>query len=387
MRASIKSQISPPVQQKAYEFSPQQVKTPNKAVDSTVEEKTNFKDLILNSNAAIKEEREAKKSGDYSNLSEEEFLKRLQEDSKPKRTPKNNLDKNDFLKLFVTQLQHQDPLNPDDGAAMASKLAQFNSLEQAMNTNTKLTKLIEAQGSSESHQLINYIGKEVSIEGGHLKIAGGQVSKPNFNLDQDAAGISLVVRDRNGIAVSETELGSMQRGTHQLNWDGKNQEGKQIPNGVYRFYLKARTLNDEMMDLPLSTTTKITGVDLQDKGKLLYTEFGKKPFSGLTSIGDRDYKKQIKQPQVIPPGAQLPTNASATTGKITPNKKPAGTTETPTETQGGAVQSAKKPQAIPQRTAPIMPASAAAPNLPQNQLGKPKIPQQAAVGQGVRRMP
>ncbi len=300
MRASIKNQIAPPVSQPGFDFSPQKSVDKTKKTMQNKDSRTSFKDLITNSNSAIREEREAKKTGDYSNLSEEEFLERLQKDSQPKRTPKNTLDKNDFLKLFVAQLQHQDPLNPDDGAEMASKLAQFNSLEQAMNTNTNLDKLLKAQNSAQSHALVNYIGKEVEIEGGHIKMKNGELNQPKFTLNNDAASITLTVRDGSGIKVVEKEMGSMNRGTHTLSWDGKNQDGQKIPNGSYRFYLKAKTLNNETLDIPLTTSTKITGIDLKDKDGMLFTDFGRKPFSGVSSIGMQNYQnadlgKQIKQ--------------------------------------------------------------------------------------------
>jgi flagellar hook assembly protein FlgD len=40
-------------------------------------------------------------------------------------------DKSTFLKLLVAQLKHQDPLNPSDGTAFVTQLAQFTSLEQS----------------------------------------------------------------------------------------------------------------------------------------------------------------------------------------------------------------------------------------------------------------
>ncbi len=48
----------------------------------------------------------------------------------------NELDKNSFLTLLVTQMQNQDPLNPTDNSEMIAQLAQFSSLEQMTNLNT-----------------------------------------------------------------------------------------------------------------------------------------------------------------------------------------------------------------------------------------------------------
>ena len=48
-------------------------------------------------------------------------------------SPANQLtgNKDEFLKLFMAQLQHQDPLDPKNGADMVAQLAQFSSVEQA----------------------------------------------------------------------------------------------------------------------------------------------------------------------------------------------------------------------------------------------------------------
>lgn len=43
-----------------------------------------------------------------------------------------------FLRLLVTQVQNQDPLNPQDPTEFVSQLAQFSSLEQLLNINKQL---------------------------------------------------------------------------------------------------------------------------------------------------------------------------------------------------------------------------------------------------------
>ncbi|GHU76746.1 hypothetical protein FACS1894188_09740 [Clostridia bacterium] len=70
-------------------------------------------------------------------------------------TQKNDtLDKNAFLKLLVTQMQYQDPLNPVDDKAFLAQMAQFTSLEQMQNLNA----------GSNKQQAFSMIGKDIFAE-------------------------------------------------------------------------------------------------------------------------------------------------------------------------------------------------------------------------------
>ena len=87
--------------------------------------------------------------------------------SNPRNT-KNDLGKDDFLKLLVTQLQYQDPMKPSDNQEFMAQMAQFSSLEQMQNISK----------DSSMTQAINLIGKKVaanykdSTTGDILPIAG-----------------------------------------------------------------------------------------------------------------------------------------------------------------------------------------------------------------------
>src|SRR6478752_7143173 len=66
----------------------------------------------------------------------------------------NTLNYNDFLKLMIAQLKNQDPLNPTDSTQYMSQIAQFSSVEQAINTNSKLDQLLVNSNISQASTMI-----------------------------------------------------------------------------------------------------------------------------------------------------------------------------------------------------------------------------------------
>jgi flagellar basal-body rod modification protein FlgD len=68
----------------------------------------------------------------------------------------------DYMKLLVTQLQNQNPMEPLDNKDMASQLAQFSQLQQMENLNKSFGKVLDSVQRSYASSLI---GKEVAFDG------------------------------------------------------------------------------------------------------------------------------------------------------------------------------------------------------------------------------
>lgn len=83
------------------------------------------------------------------------------------------LGQNEFLKLLVTQLKHQDPLSPMKDKNFIAQMAQFSALEQMTKVNTNLGSLIKQSNDSDMYQLLH---KRVSwVNDVTNKISSGKV--------------------------------------------------------------------------------------------------------------------------------------------------------------------------------------------------------------------
>ena len=87
----------------------------------------------------------------------------------PGRIPQADLGKDDFLKLLITQLSHQDPTQPLEDREFVAQMAQFSTLEQMTNMTGELSKVLGLLARS---QAVNLLGKTVQIAQGQSSVTG-----------------------------------------------------------------------------------------------------------------------------------------------------------------------------------------------------------------------
>ena len=180
----------------------------------------------------------------------------------------DNMDKEDFLMLLVTQFQYQDPLNPMEDQEFVAQMAQFSSLEQLMNLNSGMESLTNATENQQMLNATSYIGKQVSVTGntiGKTTNADGTTTISTFRYafgDAVKEGV-LTVMDSTGNAVYTESLGAKAQGTtFDFNWNGLNDKGIVAPDGTYRISLAAynhegeAVLSDQVVDATVTSVVK-----------------------------------------------------------------------------------------------------------------------------------
>lgn len=143
-----------------------------------------------------------------------------------------------FLKLLVTQMKNQDPLNPLDNAQVTSQMAQLSTVTGIDKVNATLEALKGSFQSNQALQAAGMIGRGVLVPGPDVALAGGKALL-GVELDGAADNVQVTIRDAAGKAVHKIDLGAQQSGVIPLQWDGKTDAGSVAADGKYTFEASA----------------------------------------------------------------------------------------------------------------------------------------------------
>ena len=192
--------------------------------------------------------------------------------------------KDAFLKLLITQLQHQDPLNPADSTEFTSQLAQFSSLEQLSNVNDNLTTLKLYQASINNAQAVSFIGKDIVAKGKTLQVTSGQPVACEFELTSAAKRAVVSIYDAAGNFVKDVQGLALSAGKQSLSWDAKDRNGNTVPDGAYTFEVQAEGMKGEKLDATTYSQGTVTGVTFEDGTTYLVVGRSKVAIGDVTQV-------------------------------------------------------------------------------------------------------
>ena len=166
-------------------------------------------------------------------------------------------DLNKFLNLLVTQLKHQDPLDPMDATEFTSQLVQFASVEQQIHQNANLEKLIALQQGSQISSLVNYIGMNVEATGQRMPLENGS-ARFTYTLPSNVGKSTLNIVNSKGVSIyaADTELAA---GKHGFAWDGRDKNGVLQPDGDYTVVVMPQDREGKILPVEQTVFGRVTG--------------------------------------------------------------------------------------------------------------------------------
>lgn len=189
----------------------------------------------------------------------------------------------DFLKLLTTQLQNQDPTAPADTNQITQQIASLSQVEQQINTNNLLQKMMTMFNTSQVNSAVSYIGKQIDAAGNKIDLFNKQAAVV-YELPAGASSVTVNITDSTGSVVFSGD-GTKVAGRNQMIWNGQNSiSGADMPNGAYTFSVQAKDSAGKDMDVTTYTTGIVTAVETKDGTNSLSIGSFSVPISDVRSI-------------------------------------------------------------------------------------------------------
>ena len=166
-------------------------------------------------------------------------------------TTKANEASDRFLKLLVTQMQNQDPLNPMDNAQVTSQMAQINTVTGIDKLNTTMTSVNTSLSQMQMLQGSSLVGREVLIEGNQVNVDSKGKATAGYELSSAATSVKIDIVDAGGAVVDSITQANKASGRQGFDWTPK----AGMPTNGLSFKVTATSGTKAVPSTPLMTDT------------------------------------------------------------------------------------------------------------------------------------
>jgi flagellar basal-body rod modification protein FlgD len=121
----------------------------------------------------------------------------------PSATPNSGINEQDFIQLFVSELQYQDPMQPLDNSQFLTQLAQFVGIEQQSEEVSGINNLLTLDSSDQSLGLLSH---SVQVTNADNTTTTGKVTGIQFSTN----GVQLTVTTSSNNVLTNVNLSQIQ---------------------------------------------------------------------------------------------------------------------------------------------------------------------------------
>jgi flagellar basal-body rod modification protein FlgD len=171
-----------------------------------------------------------------------------------------------FLKLLVTQLKNQDPLNPMDNAQITSQMAQINTVNGIQTLNTTVQGLNAQFVQMQALQGAALVGHDITLQGNRVDVTDG-AGVGGFEMAGAADQVKVEILNPAGRVVDTLNLGAETAGRHAFNWTA----AAASDGSTYRFRVTA-TSGAATVATTALTRDRVLAVSTTAGGLVLQTE-------------------------------------------------------------------------------------------------------------------
>src|SRR5712691_6956577 len=171
-----------------------------------------------------------------------------------------------FLTLLTTQLKNQNPLDPLDTNQFTQQLVQFAQVEQQLKQNEQLATLVSLEKTAQATTALAYVGQTVAVNGQTAALSNGEATwslvapKP--------ASATVTIKSATGQTAYSGSF-TINSGTQNFSWDGRDNNGVQWPDGNYTMSVTAKDASGQSVSIASEVQGVVDSVDVTQSPPVL----------------------------------------------------------------------------------------------------------------------
>lgn len=197
----------------------------------------------------------------------------------------DRLGQSEFLKLMITQLNHQDPLKPMESGEFYTQIAQFSTVAGIQDLQASFQQVATAMYSGQALQASTMVGRDVLVSSSAASVAAGGGISGVVEVPVSTSQVGVSIYDQAGQLVRRMTLGDQAAGQSAFAWDGRNTGGDPVVSGVY--FIEADILYEgQAVAVETLVSSRVESVTMARDGQGIMLNL---------SSGDRAALADIKQ--------------------------------------------------------------------------------------------
>ncbi|MCP5144829.1 MAG: flagellar hook assembly protein FlgD [Gammaproteobacteria bacterium] len=172
-----------------------------------------------------------------------------------KQGTSKDVGQDEFFKLMIAQLKNQDPMKPMENGEFLTQIAQFSTVNGIRELQNSFSTLASSMQSSQALQASTMVGRTVFLDGSQLIAGGSAPANGAVVLPLAASDVTVTIEDGAGQVVREIHLGAQQAGNVEFTWEGLDDAGGNVPQGIYN--VKANAVFDDYGAQAVGTLVKL----------------------------------------------------------------------------------------------------------------------------------
>jgi flagellar basal-body rod modification protein FlgD len=214
------------------------------------------------------------------------------------------LGKQDFLNLLMTQMSHQDPMDPMNTDSMMQQMASLGTVEQLQNLNAKTDSLLNYQEQLMRAGSAGFLGKDVEVQANEIQLLNGTSAPVSYELVGEADEVIIQIINDSGDVVRQMTKEARGQGHHNILWDGLDNEGDPLSDGIYSVNVVARTDEGARVDTSLSKSGQVQDIRFENGGAQIKVNNEWISTGDIKGLGDKT-DQRFAQSQPMPLHTEL----------------------------------------------------------------------------------